>query len=132
MNLISTKAHGIMDYVMGLFLVACPWIFNLDIHSAEGMVPMAIGGVSILYSLITNYELGAVKGISMRAHLWMDELAGFFLAISPWLFNFDERVYLPHLILGIAEFGLAFMTQTQSYTARHHHRRSVASVHHAH
>jgi hypothetical protein len=54
----------------------------------------------------------------MRTHLLLDLAGGIFLAVSPWLFNFDEHVYLPHLILGIAEIGASLFTKEQpSYGA---------------
>ena len=43
MNVISTKTHGVIDYLMGILLFASTWIFNLDINSAEGMVPTFLG-----------------------------------------------------------------------------------------
>lgn len=75
-------------------------------------IPVIIGAGGILYSLLTDYELGAVRKIPMSTHLWLDGIAGLFLAVSPWLFNFADFVYLPHLIFGIAEMGAALMTHT--------------------
>jgi hypothetical protein len=49
----------------------------------------------------------------MIGHLWVDGLAGFFLAASPWLLGFADRVWLPHLLLGLAEFAAAFVTKTR-------------------
>ena len=37
---------------------------------------------------------------------------GVLLAASPWLFGFADRVYWPHLILGLAEIGAGLMTRT--------------------
>jgi len=71
-----------------------------------------LGIGAILYSLITNYELGVVKTLSMPTHLWLDALSGVFLAASPWLFGFSDRVYLPHLLLGIFEIVASLVTQT--------------------
>lgn len=52
----------------------------------------------------------------MPTHLWLDGLTGIFLAISPWLFNFADMVFLPYLIVGIAEVGLALITERASST----------------
>jgi hypothetical protein len=110
MRIISTKAHGVLDYLMGVLLIASPWLFGFAGGGAETWVPVILGAGAIVYSLITNYEMGAFKTISMRAHLNLDLMSGAFLAISPWFFGFNEYVYLPHLILGIAEIGAVLMT----------------------
>lgn len=131
MNVISTKAHGVIDYLMGIVLFASSWIFNLDINSPEGMIPAFLGLSAIVYSLFTNYEMSLSNIISMRTHLWLDEMAGIFLAVSPWLFNFSGRIYLPHVLLGVAELGLAIFTTNSYRTVVHHHRvtRHTATKH---
>lgn len=110
MRFIPTKVHGILDYMMGLLLIASPWIFNFHRGGAETYVPVILGAGVILYSILTDYEMGAAKKITMPAHLTMDLLGGIFLAVSPWLFGFAEYVYLPHLIFGILEIGASLMT----------------------
>jgi hypothetical protein len=114
MRVLSTRAHGIMDYLMGALLIASPWLFDFNRGGAETWVPVILGAGAILYSLFTNYEYSIAKSISMRTHLNLDLASGIFLAASPWIFGFSEYVYLPHLILGIAEIGAALMTETSS------------------
>jgi hypothetical protein len=113
MRIISTKIHGIIDYVMGLILIAAPWIFDFARDGAETWVPVILGVSTILYSLLTNYELGISGKISMKTHLAIDMASGIFLAVSPWLFGFSESVYLPHVILGLAEVGAVLLSKTQ-------------------
>jgi hypothetical protein len=63
--------------------------------------------------LLTRYELGAIKLIPMRVHLGLDMASGVLLAVSPWLFGFSDRVFWPHLILGLIEIGTALMTERE-------------------
>jgi len=118
MRVLSTKAHGIMDYLMGIILITAPWIFNFARGGAETWLPVVLGAGAILYSLITDYEYSISKTISMKTHLTLDLLSGILLAASPWLFGFSEFVYLPHLILGIAEIGASLMTERASSTGK--------------
>ncbi len=113
MRFISTRVHGFLDYAMGLLLIVAPWLFGFAAGGAETWVPVVLGAGAILYSVLTDYELGLVRMIPMPAHLGLDALAGLLLAVSPWLFGFADYVYLPHLILGIAEVGAALFTETR-------------------
>ncbi|MGV3587681.1 MAG: SPW repeat protein [Adhaeribacter sp.] len=126
MRFISTRVHGIMDYLMGILLIASPWIFNFDAGGAETWVPVIIGIVMLLQAIMTDYEMGMVKTISMRTHLTMDLLAGLFLAASPWIFGFSDTVWAPHVILGLMEVAASLMTRTVPTYA--HSRNPVSNV----
>jgi hypothetical protein len=123
MKIISTKTHGVLDYLMGIVLIASPWIFGFANGGAEQWIPIVLGAGALLYSLMTNYELGVFKTISMKTHLTLDIMSGILLAASPWIFGFADRVSTPHLILGILEIGAAMMTQSTPANAnmRHSH-----------
>jgi hypothetical protein len=113
MRIISTKIHGILDYVVGIFLIVSPWIFSFADGEAKMWIPIVLGAGAVVYSLITNYELGVFKILSMKTHLTFDLLSGVLLAASPWIFGFADTVYMPHLILGLLEIGVSLMTKTQ-------------------
>lgn len=110
MRFISTRVHGVLDYLMGLLLIISPWLFNFAMEGPETWVPILMGAWLIAYSLFTDYELGAIRVLSMKTNLWLDAISGILLALSPWIFNFDEYVYLPHLFLGIFEFIASIIT----------------------
>lgn len=115
MKFISTKAHGVLDYLLGILLIAAPWVLGFYAGGAETWVPVAIGAGTILFSLLTNYELGAIRKIPMKVHLAIDFMAGLILAASPWLFDFDEYVYLPHLVVGIVELLIVVCSSSIPY-----------------
>ncbi|CAN5762970.1 SPW repeat protein [soil metagenome] len=112
MGALPTRIHGVLDYAMGALLIALPWLLGFAQGGAESWVPVAVGAGAIAYSLFTDYELGVVRRIQMPVHLWLDGAAGLLLAVSPWLFGFDQQVWMPHLILGILEMGAALLTDT--------------------
>src|SRR4051812_6287911 len=129
MRFIETKTHGYLDYLMGIVLIAAPWILGFNRGGAETWVPVNLGAGTILYSLLTDYELGASKMLSMRTHLTLDLLGGIFLAVSPWLFNFDEYVSTPHVVLGILEIGASLLTKTHpsnEKASNRNHRTATA------
>lgn len=125
MRFINTRAHGYMDYLMAVLLISSPWLFDFNRGGAETWVPVALGIMTILYSLMTDYELGAVPSLSMRTHLAIDVVSGIFLAASPWIFDFSEYVKTPHLVLGLVEVATALMTKTVPQHERAAHRSSI-------
>src|SRR3712207_3402821 len=112
LRFISTRTHGVLDYVVGALLIVVPYILGFADGTAAQWVPQFLGLVAIGGALLTDYELGAVRVIPMPVHLGIDIASGVLLALSPWLFGFSERVLWPHLLLGIMEIGVALTTRT--------------------
>jgi hypothetical protein len=132
MKLLSTRAHGIMDYLVGALLIAAPFVLDFDRGGAETWVPMVVGAVIILQALMTNFEVGMFRVMPMRMHLTMDYLIGIFLAASPWIFNFDEYVYMPHLVVGIMIVLEAMMTRVSPEHGAATHNPLRGGMHHGH
>ena len=96
------------------------------VMKAIGFIPTGVhayfdyvGGIGlILYSLLTNYELGipSLKLIPMPVHLAFDFVTAAFLAVSPFLFGFINKApnaWLPHIIAGVTVILLALVSQTR-------------------
>jgi SPW repeat len=116
MRFIPTKFHAPLDYIVGVALIAAPWIFQFSEHTAATVVPIVLGIGLIVYSLFTNYELGVWKVAPMAVHNLIDIAAGIVLAASPWLFGFADdaaNVWLPHLVVGLAAIFLGLTTKQQ-------------------
>jgi hypothetical protein len=116
---IPTGIHAYFDYIGGLGLLAAPFVFGFySVGGAAVIIPMLLGVGLILYSLLTNYELGipGLKFIPMSAHLTFDFVASAFLAISPFLFGFINQApnaWLPHIIAGVTVILLVLVSQTR-------------------
>jgi SPW repeat len=115
MRVIPTRVHGMMDYLVGVLLIASPWIFGFADESSTAKWTFIVVGAAVLAtSLLTNYELGAIHAIPMHIHLWADAAAGIVLALSPWIFGYADdagsNAWLPALLIGIVELGTAAMS----------------------
>jgi hypothetical protein len=112
---IPSRIHGMLDYAGGIALIAAPWIFGFsDVGGAAVAVPVVLGILILLQSLMTDYELGVVRVIPLRAHLLADVLGGAFLALTPLIFGTtDEGLggWLPHVIVGLALVLAGLLTQ---------------------
>jgi hypothetical protein len=76
---------GVLDYVIGSALLAAPELFRLKDVPPAALTPRLAGAGATTYSLMTDYELGAVRLLSMPVHLALDAMSGVLLLSSPHL-----------------------------------------------
>jgi drug/metabolite transporter (DMT)-like permease len=117
MRVIPTAVHAPLDYIVGVALIAAPWIFQFSGHTAATVIPVVLGIGLIAYSLFTDYELGVWRVFPMSVHNLYDIGAGALLAASPWIFGFADEsanVWAPHLIVGLAAIFLGLTTKQRA------------------
>src|SRR5438270_12693046 len=106
MRFIPTRYHAPLDYIVGVLLIAAPWIFQFSDDTTSGSVVSVVLGVGLIaYSLITDYELGVWKIAPMAVHNLIDIVAGTLLAASPLIFGFSDEgtnAWLPFVVVGVA------------------------------
>ena len=116
MRFIPTRFHAPLDYIVGVVLIAAPWIFQFSESGAATAVSVVLGIGLIAYSLFTNYELGVWKVAPMAVHNLIDVVAGALLAVSPWLFGFADEgatFWAPFVVIGVAAIFLGLTTKQQ-------------------
>jgi len=75
---------------------------------------MIVAGIAtILYSLLTDYELAVAPYIPFKVHLGLDMLQGLFLASAPWLLGFAADTYGMHLGIGLLELAIVTFTRAE-------------------
>ena len=114
MRFIPTRYHAPLDYIVGAVLIAAPWIFQFSDVGAATAVSIVLGAGLILYSLVTNYELGVWKLAPMAVHNLIDIVAGALLAVSPWLFGYADEganAWVPLVVIGVAAIFLGLTTK---------------------
>ncbi|MGV3774076.1 MAG: SPW repeat domain-containing protein [Verrucomicrobiales bacterium] len=118
--MIPRKVHGYLDYAVSAIVLLSPWLFGFADNDPARRVMLAVGGLGLLYSLMTDYELGAIKVIPFSMHLALDVMSGLFLLASPWLFGFADQVATPHVAFGLLEMGAALMTRRSNQSRLAH------------
>jgi hypothetical protein len=113
MKIIPTRVHGAIDYLWSALLIASPWLLDFARYQEETWTAVTLGIAAILYSLLTDYEMGAVGALSMKTHLALDMVAGLLLATSPWVLGFADFVWAPHVAFGLAAVATAAITRTR-------------------
>lgn len=116
LRVIPTSVHGVLDYVASGVNLLVPSLLGLEDVPQAALAPRLVGAIGTAYSLLTDYELGAVKLLPMSTHLAIDAAKGAFLASSPWLFGFADkgtRYWLPHVALGTSDVLAAVATRAR-------------------
>lgn len=113
--MINTKMHGYIDYLMGLVLIAIPFLFAIP-EGVPATLLIVLGTATILYSLMTNYELGLFKILPMKVHLFIDLVSCLLLITAPWLFGFNDLIIWPFVVLGALEVVATLMTTKKPFT----------------
>ncbi len=105
-----------LDYVHGAALLAAPELLQTRDEPRAALVSRTAGGGATANTLMTDFELGAVKVIPVPVHLMIDAVSGALLAGAPWLLGYAKggtRYWLPHAFVGTAEVFAAAATKTE-------------------
>jgi len=118
---LSLRSHNILDYVMGVILLASPGFFGFTAINSARNTFLNLGFGLIGYSLLTQYKLSIFKLIPLRVHMFLDGLWGISIALAPWVLGYRASItgvqFAAHWILGVAMIALVYATRTKSERA---------------
>ena len=79
MKFISPKIHGLIDYLVVIFLLASPTVFGFT--GLVATFTYVLGAVHLLLTALTNYPLGIVKLLPVSLHATIEVLVGIILIV---------------------------------------------------
>jgi hypothetical protein len=74
LRFVSTRVHGMLDYMVSALVIASPFLGGWG--GGGRWIFVALGCLGIIYSLLTDYEWGAVRLLPMTLHLVLDVVFG--------------------------------------------------------
>jgi hypothetical protein len=99
MKFISPKIHGIIDYLVVVFLLASPAVFGFT--GLLATFTYALGAVHLILTILTAYSVGLVKVIPFPLHGSIEFIVGVVLIILAYtLFNDEPIGKLFYVIFG--------------------------------
>jgi hypothetical protein len=116
MRFIPTIAHGLADYIVGPFVVGLPFSYGLTGTTRAAFV--TLGLFVILYSLLTDYELGLVRVLRIRFHLLLDALFGLAMLATPTLLHLPNNSRIPVYVIGVLSLFLSLTTKIRAQRTR--------------
>jgi hypothetical protein len=83
MKILSSKVHGIIDYILVLFLATSPYLFKME--SPLCIITYSLACVHFLLTILTNFEPGILKLIPFRVHGFIELIVAIGLgSLSLW------------------------------------------------
>ncbi len=108
---LSTKAHGAIDYLSAAMLVTGPRLLGWNPRLVSALDLLA--GATVAYSLMTDYELGALRVLPMPAHLALDGANALTTLALPGLLGIEDR-RITACLVAVAAFEAAVTLSTQT------------------
>jgi hypothetical protein len=118
MKFISPTIHGLIDYLIVVFLLTSPASFGFTGLLAG--FTYALGIIHLLLTVCTNYKLGVFKFIPLTIHSGIELMVGVLLIVLAYtLFSNDTEGKLYYVILGTVILLTWLLTD---YRGVHHHK----------
>lgn len=101
---LSSKIHGILDYVTVVFLLSAPPLF--DMMSVAATFTYALGIVHLVLTIFTRFELGIIKLVPLKIHGFIEILVAVALVAVAFFFRSaeDNIAFYFYLVFAIVLF----------------------------
>jgi hypothetical protein len=91
MKIIPRPVHALLDYSWSAAIAVAPKVLNFEDDKTARRFLRAMGTATAAGSLLTRYELGAVKVMPFKMHLATDAIGAVMGLASPWVFGFANN-----------------------------------------
>jgi hypothetical protein len=126
---ISTAVYGVLSYIIAFAMMASPWLFGtVHVSSAAFLLPLYIGWLQLIMAIFVDNETGFVKQFPMQISLAVDVFMGFIILVSPWLWGFSHRAFLPQVILGGGLLLLGILTKNSPFWGAPHRAARIGQL----
>ncbi len=107
MKIINARIHGIIDYLVVIFLLLAPSIFMLS--EPISTFTYVLAGIHLTLTILTNFKMGIIKVIPLKVHGAIELIVAIVLTAS-FLFV-DSWAKSPADLYFLSGFGIAvFLT----------------------
>lgn len=87
MKILKANTHGVIDYLVVIFLLLSPTIFGLSYFAS--ILTYGLGCVHLSLTALTDFQYGLVKIIPFKLHGWIELVVSVVLIASPWILGFS-------------------------------------------
>ncbi|KUG06386.1 SPW repeat domain-containing protein [Solirubrum puertoriconensis] len=88
MKILSPSAHGVLDYIVSMFFLLAPLLFDLQHPFSTAFYVLGAG--YLVVALLTDYPLGWMRIIPFPMHGAMELVSGLAFIALPFIFGFSD------------------------------------------
>ena len=117
--LISRNWHGVADYTYVPVVMAAPNLIRFSSDSTPARLSRGFATASLVNTLFTRAEWGAVKLLPYKTHLAIDAISGVAALAAPWMFGFsrDHRARNTFLAMGVTALVVTLLSRPEEMRA---------------
>lgn len=109
---INPTLHGVLDYLVVIFLAASPALFQLPEMTAKFTYMLA--GIHLLLTVCTDFKPGLIRIIPFRMHGMVEVVVSVALLCMAFYFGGKESVVARNFYIGVAA-AVAFVWLLTDY-----------------
>lgn len=100
MNILTSKSHGILDYLFSIFLLSSPTLFQMEGNLCT--ITYVLGVAHLLTTMFTRFEFGLIKIIPFRIHGLIEIFVALVLIGLAFWFNNEGNEFAFYYYLALA------------------------------
>lgn len=97
---LNSKAHGIIDYLIIIFLFLSPSIFSLPYTTS--VYTYGLGTIHFVMTIFTNYEYSYIRFIPLKIHGRIELAVSFLLVGAAFYLGSIEGLFSEQFYFGLA------------------------------
>ena len=102
---IPAFVHGLLEYVLGIALIALPLILGYDSGSATA-ASIVLGVLVLFLTATTSWKTSLVNQVPLAVHILLDYALVVVLIASPFVFSFSDESTPTAVFIAIGIVGL--------------------------
>ena len=100
------KMTAMVDYIIGVWLIALPWLLGFQESLAPTAVSVLTGAGVIVNKGLSNEDYALVRIIPKAVHRLVDITTAVLLCLAPWMFEYSDIIIWPHVLTGLAMLAM--------------------------
>ena len=116
MKIISSKVHGILDYITVIVFAIAPAV--LDLTGIPMALSYTLAIVHLLMTLLTDFSMGYFKLIPLKFHGWVEFAVGIIIPLTPFVLGFKGVSMYFYVFTGCLIFIVGLLSHYEENTVK--------------